>query len=119
MKKAIELDASGLIYLAKAGLLDLVEDLYEEIIITDAVYQEVVIRGKAGGYPDALVIERAVIEGHIQVKQLSPAANKRLDEANLRQQGISRPSHIEEMRADVAAMLIRSGRSDIAERLAG
>lgn len=43
MKKAIKLDASGLIYLAKAGLLDLVEDLYEEIIITDAVYQEVVI----------------------------------------------------------------------------
>jgi hypothetical protein len=37
--------------------------------------------------------------------------------AYLRQQGISRPSHIEEMRADVAAMLIRSGRSDIAERL--
>jgi len=39
--------------------------------------------------------------------------------AYLRQQGISRPSQIEEMRADVAAMLIRSGRSDIAERLAG
>jgi len=38
--------------------------------------------------------------------------------AYLRQQGISRPSHIEEMRADVAAMLIRNGRSDIAERLA-
>ena len=38
--------------------------------------------------------------------------------AYLRQQGISKPSHIEEMRADVAAMLIRSGRSDIAERLA-
>lgn len=38
---------------------------------------------------------------------------------HLRQQGIPRPSHIEEMRADVAAMLIRSGRSDIAERLAG
>ena len=38
--------------------------------------------------------------------------------AYLRQQGISRPSHIEEMRADVAAMLIRSGRSDIAEHLA-
>lgn len=37
--------------------------------------------------------------------------------AYLRQQGISRPSHIEEMRTDVAAMLIRSGRPDIAERL--
>jgi len=42
--KTIKLDASGLIYLTKAGLLDLVEDLYEEVIITDAVYQEVVIR---------------------------------------------------------------------------
>jgi hypothetical protein len=37
--------------------------------------------------------------------------------AYLRQQGVSKPSHIEEMRADVAAMLIRSGRSDIAKRL--
>jgi len=81
VKKTIKLDASGLIYLTKAGLLDLVEDLYEEIIITDAVYQEAVIQGKAGGYPDALVIERAIAEGRIQVKQLSPAANKRLDEA--------------------------------------
>jgi hypothetical protein len=34
--------------------------------------------------------------------------------AHLRQQGISRPSHIEEMRADVAAMLTRSDREDIA-----
>jgi len=36
--------------------------------------------------------------------------------AYLGQQGVSRPSHIEEMRADVAPMLIRSGRLDIAER---
>ena len=81
MKKTIKLDASGLIYLTKAGHLDLVEDLYKEVIITDAVYQEAVIQGKAGGYPDALVIERAIAEGRIQVKQLSPVANKRLDEA--------------------------------------
>lgn len=80
-KRTIKLDASGLIYLTKAGLLDLVEDLYEEIIITDAVYQEAVIQGKAGGYPDALVIERAVAEGRIRVKQLSPSAGKRLAEA--------------------------------------
>lgn len=80
-KRIIKLDASGLIYLTKAGLLDLVEDLYEEVIITDAVYQEVVIQGKARGYPDALGIERAIVEGRIQVKQLSPAAAKRLAEA--------------------------------------
>lgn len=55
--------------------------MYEEIIITDAVYQEAVIQGKAGGYPDALVIEKAIVEGGIQVKQLSPAAAKRLAEA--------------------------------------
>ena len=39
------------------------------------------IQGKAGGYPDALVIEQTIAEGCIQVKQLSPAAGKRLDEA--------------------------------------
>jgi predicted HTH domain antitoxin len=153
VRKVIKLDASGLIYLTKAGLLDLVKDLYDEVIITDAVYHEAVLQGKAGGYPDALVIEQAIAEGHTQVKQLSPATGKRLQEgarrarleyaaelyrqqevtleraaevaavsiydmmAYLRQQGISRPSHIREMRADVAAMLIRSGRPDIAEQI--
>jgi len=81
VRKVIKLDASGLIYLTKAGLLNLVEDLYEEVIITDAVYQEAVLQGKAGGYPDALVIEQAIAESHIQVRQPSPAAGKRLVDA--------------------------------------
>jgi len=73
----------SLIYLTKAGLLDLVEDLYEEIIITEAVYQEVVIQGKARGYRDASMIEQAIAEGRMGVTQLSPAANERLTEAGL------------------------------------
>jgi predicted nucleic acid-binding protein len=81
-KRTFKIDASGLIYLAKAGLFDLVASLYDEVIVTDAVYQEVVIQGKAGGYPDAFVIEQAIVEGRVRVQSLGPVARERLARTN-------------------------------------
>ena len=70
-KRTIMLDASSLIYLVKAGSLDLMGDLYQEVIITGAVYQEAVIEGKRRGHPDAFAIERAVADGRVYVIQYS------------------------------------------------
>lgn len=80
-KRTIKLDASSLIYLAKAGILDLIADLYQEVIITGAVYQEAVIEGKRRGHPDAFMIERAVADGRVRVLQLGPVARERLVKA--------------------------------------
>ena len=80
-ERTIKLDASSLIYLTKAGILDLLNDLYQEVIITGAVYQEAVIEGKRRGYPDAFAIERAVADGRVRVLQLGPVARERLVKA--------------------------------------
>jgi len=80
-KRTIKLDASSLIYLAKAGILDLIADLYQEVIITGAVYQEAVIEGKRRGHPDAFAIARAVADGRVRVLQLGPVARERLVKA--------------------------------------
>ena len=80
-KRTIKLDASSLIYLVKAGSLDLIGDLYQEVIITGAVYQEAVIEGKRRGHPDAFAIERAVADGRVHVLQFGSVAREQLVKA--------------------------------------
>jgi len=53
-------DSTPLIYLAKIGRLDLIRDVFQEIYIPEAVYDEVVTRGKALNIPDASIVENAV-----------------------------------------------------------
>ena len=77
----IKLDASGLIYLTKADLLKLVMALHGEVVITEPVYQEAVMRGKPAGYPDALAVEKAIADRQMRVVQLSQAAQERLTAA--------------------------------------
>lgn len=50
-------DATVLIYLARIGQLSLLDRMFSPVIVPQTVYQEVVDRGKAEGYPDALRIE--------------------------------------------------------------
>jgi predicted nucleic acid-binding protein len=47
--------------LAKADRLGLVLSLFEEILIPEAVYEEVVSKGKRLGQADALLVEKAII----------------------------------------------------------
>jgi predicted nucleic acid-binding protein len=57
-----------LIWLAKAGRLDLLRDQYQRILIPPEVYTEVVVDGLREGYPDAYVVKYAVEQGWIVVE---------------------------------------------------
>lgn len=56
--KPIILDATPLIYLTKAGLTKILEELKEEKITSPQVKREVVDEGKNKGIPDAIVLEK-------------------------------------------------------------
>ena len=61
------LDATPLIYLAKADRLDVIETLDGPRIVPETVYREVVTTGVEQGYDDARRIERAVEDGLVDV----------------------------------------------------
>ncbi len=61
-------DSSALIWLAKAGRLDLLRDQYKKITIPREVYAEAVERGLADGHSDAHVIYEAIHQGWITVE---------------------------------------------------
>jgi len=63
-------NSTPLIYLAKIGKLGLLKKLFGEVIIPTEVFNEVVIRGKEQQHPDSFVIEGAVEEGWIEVKDI-------------------------------------------------
>jgi len=79
----IKLDASAVIYFTKATLLKLVKTLYGELFITEAVYQEMVVQGKAAGHRDAAEVERMISEAKMQVIGLNESAEARLRDAAL------------------------------------
>jgi hypothetical protein len=53
-------NATPLIYLAKADRLGLVLSLFEEILIPEAVYDEVVLKGKRLSFDDFLATLEAI-----------------------------------------------------------
>lgn len=57
---AVVSDSTPLIYLAKIGRLNLLRDVFEEIHVPEAVFNEAVTQGKALNASDAFIIERAV-----------------------------------------------------------
>ncbi len=63
-------NSTVLIYLAKIGKLSLLKKLFRKVLIPREVFNEVVIRGKENLHPDAFVIEVAVEEGWIEVKEI-------------------------------------------------
>lgn len=50
-------DTTVLIYLARIGRLDLLDELFEEVLVPDPVYKESVERGRQAGYRDAQAID--------------------------------------------------------------
>jgi predicted nucleic acid-binding protein len=63
-------NATLLFYLAKADRLDLFHSIFEEILIPEAVYAEVVSKGKQLGQTDAFLVEKAIEEGWISVRRV-------------------------------------------------
>jgi len=69
-------NSSPLIYLTELGKLELLRKMFGEVIIPEEVFNEVVVRGKEEGFPDAKVIEKAVERGWLKVRK----AQRRLEE---------------------------------------
>jgi len=63
-------NSTVLIYLAKIGKLNLLKELFGEVLIPAEVFDEVVIRGKEHQHPDAFIVESAVEEGWIHIKNI-------------------------------------------------
>lgn len=59
-------DSSPLIWLSKMGKVWLLRDLFEEVLVPEEVYREVVEVGLAEGYSDALVLKDCIEEGWLK-----------------------------------------------------
>lgn len=71
-------DTGILIWLARYNKLNLLKDLYGKIDIPAKVFEEAVTAGKLNGYPDAEIIESAVINEEIIVK--NTGVSQKVDE---------------------------------------
>ena len=63
-------NSTPLIYLAKISRLDMLKDVFKQVIIPQSVFSEVVEMGEERNYPDAKIIRKAT-EEWIKVKELS------------------------------------------------
>ncbi|MBA7484833.1 hypothetical protein ES707_20364 [subsurface metagenome] len=63
-------NSGPLIHLTLAGLLDLVFELYDLIVIPPSVYDEIIVKGKEQGQSDAFLLERFIIKEKIKVKEI-------------------------------------------------
>jgi len=72
----IKIDSCSLIYASKLDLWDIIIEFFDNIGILDAVYDEVVIKGKIRGKPDAFIIEKKIKE---KIIQIIPAPEKMIE----------------------------------------
>ncbi|MHA2244540.1 MAG: hypothetical protein ACXADY_06190 [Candidatus Hodarchaeales archaeon] len=63
----MKIDASAIIYIIKANLIDVLLPNYTPLRITKPVFNEVVTKGKLKGYSDAFIIEHLVNNNKIEV----------------------------------------------------
>lgn len=63
-------DAMVLIHMAKITLLQASCSYFQSVLIPSLVYEEVVVRGRKEGFPDAVLIEELVEERNINVKEV-------------------------------------------------
>ena len=69
-------DSCTLIYLIKAGLLDILLKIFDEIWVGEIVYFESVEKGKEEQKSDALILERRIEESSsIKIKELEDRGN--------------------------------------------
>jgi predicted nucleic acid-binding protein len=63
-------NSTVLIYLAKIGKLNLLKELFGDVLIPAEVFNEVVIQGKEHQHPDGFIVESVVKEGWIHIKDI-------------------------------------------------
>jgi len=76
-------NTSPLIWLAKIGKLNLLKELFGEVLISEESYKEAVEKGLEEGFSDALVIKEAYEQGWIKVKPLDKNQTKICDKIML------------------------------------
>ncbi len=74
-------NATPLIYLAKADKLILLQRVIKNVLIPEAVFQEVVAEGKRLGEKDAFRVEKAIAEGWLEVKEVKKIISFQFDSA--------------------------------------
>lgn len=74
-------DATVLIFLGKLRRLGWLHNRYDVVLIPPAVHEEVVVRGRERGEPDAAVVDDAADAGWIEVHE--PERNEALDRFDL------------------------------------
>jgi len=63
----IVLDSTPLIYLAKVGLISIIEETDDDLLIPQLVFDEVVTVGKQRGDADSFIIEECIKRGTIKI----------------------------------------------------
>lgn len=63
-------NATPLIYLAKIGRLNILEEIFDVVLIPNKVFFEVVIKGKEKGYHDAFLVEEFMEKGFVLKKKV-------------------------------------------------
>lgn len=66
----IKIDASSFIYSIKMDWINVLKELYEDLIITSSVHKEVILDGKSRGKPDAFIGERLIKKYDIQIHDI-------------------------------------------------
>jgi predicted nucleic acid-binding protein len=66
----IKIDASSLIISLKMDFFEVLNELYQDLIITEAIYQEVIINGKNKGKPEAIIGEKLIKEDKITIHKV-------------------------------------------------
>ena len=102
-------DSTPLIHLAKAGCMEILFSMYEEILITNEVYREVVVEGNLLEKEDAVIIQHYVGK-NIHVKN-PRSSSKRLAEKYLIHRGEADSIQLaKELDAKLILMNEREGR---------
>jgi predicted nucleic acid-binding protein len=71
----VESNASPLIIMSKLGQLTLLPQLYDQVLIPQTVYEEVVVVGLRDGHTDAIAVDHLVRLGSIAVQAVTLSAD--------------------------------------------
>lgn len=66
----IKIDASSFIYSIKMDWINVLKELYEDLIITSSVHKEVILNGKNRGKADAFIGEKLIKKYDIQIHDI-------------------------------------------------
>ncbi|KKL88043.1 hypothetical protein LCGC14_1928650 [marine sediment metagenome] len=66
----LKIDASSLIIALKMGFINILTQLYDELIITEAIYKEVIINGKKKGKQEAIIGEKLINDKKITIHKI-------------------------------------------------